>query len=323
MYTKVTTLTDFILEKEQKFQQATGSLTILLTQIENAAKIIASHVKKTGLVDILGSTGQKNIYSEEVQKLDKFANDLLVDTLKTSGQVWAIASEELDKPVFTKKNTGHYGVFLDPLDGSSNIEVNINLATIFSIYQKSDRLLQPGKNQVVAGYILYGPSVMLVLSLAQTVNGFTLDPSIGSFLLSHPNIKIPQKGQIYTLNESYYNLFFDYQKKYLNFIKTEDKASGRPYNLRLAACMVAEIHRILMHGGIFMYPENKKRPNGKLRLMYEVNPMSKIVADAGGAAVSAGQNPLNIVPQSLDQRVPIAIGSKININEFVSFFKND
>lgn len=319
MFKKVTSLNEFILSEEKRFKNATGTFTLLLTDIENAVKIIASHVKKTGLVDLMGATGKKNVFAEEVQKLDKFANDVLVETLTSTGHVSAIVTEELDKPLLLKNNDGEYMVYMDPLDGSSNIDVNLNVGTIFSIYHKDENLLQPGKKQVAAGYIVYGPSVMFVYTCGAGVNGFTLDPAIGSFLLSHENIKTPENGKTYAINESYYNRYPDYIKKYLDFIKTEDKTSGKPYSLRYASAMIADVHRVLLKGGIFLYPENSKSPEGKLRLMYEINPMSFIILQAGGAASSRGKNPLEIIPTSVDERAPIALGSKNLVNEYRSF----
>lgn len=325
MFQKVTTLTEFILSEERRFENATGSFTLLMTEIENAVKIIASHVKKSGLSDILGSTGETNIFAEEVQKLDKLANDILVDTLKKTGHVSAIVTEELEKPELIKTEHGEYVVYMDPLDGSSNIDVNLNIGTIFSIHHKPDKLdgdaslLLLGKDQVAAGYIVYGPSVMFVYTCGNGVNGFTLDPSIGSFLLSHPDIKIPDNGKTYAINESYYNRYPDYIKNYLDAIKQEDKETGKPYSLRYASAMIADVHRVLIKGGIFLYPENAKSPEGKLRLMYEVNPMSYIIVQAGGAATSRGQNPLDIKPISVDQRVPIVLGSKNLVSEFESY----
>lgn len=319
MYKKVVTLSEFILSEERKFEKATGTFTLLLIDIENAVKIIASHVKKTGLVDLMGATGEKNVFAEEVQKLDKFANDVLVETLTSTGHVSAIVTEELDKPLLLKNNTGEYMVFMDPLDGSSNIDVNLNVGTIFSIYHKGENLLQPGKKQVAAGYIVYGPSVMFVYTCGNGVNGFTLDPAIGSFLLSHKNIKVPEVGKTYAINESYYNRYPDYIKKYLDFIKTEDSHSGKPYSLRYASAMIADVHRVLLKGGIFLYPENSKSPEGKLRLMYEVNPMSYLIKQAGGMAVSGTNDPLEIIPHSPDQRVPIILGSLKNVKEYLQF----
>lgn len=329
MLNSVITLTEFILSEERKFTQATGVFTLLLTDIENAVKIIASHVKKTGLVDLMGGTGEKNVFAEEVQKLDKFANDVLVETLIKTGHVSAIVTEELEKPELIKSDYGEYVIYMDPLDGSSNIDVNLNVGTIFSIHRKPKKLdgdkslLLPGKDQVAAGYIVYGPSVMFVYTAGNGVNGFTLDPAIGSFLLSHPNIKVPENGKTYAINESYYNRYPEYIKKYLDAIKQEDKNSGKPYSLRYASAMIADVHRVLLKGGIFLYPENAKSPEGKLRLMYEVNPMSYIITQAGGAATSVGRDPLEIVPSSLEQRTPIVLGSKNLVNEFLNFLKRD
>lgn len=312
MFKKVTTLTDFILEEERQVKEATGSFTLLITQIENASKIIASHVKKTGLVDIVGATGEKNAYKEEVQKLDKFSNDLLVEVLKDSGQVRAVASEELEEPVYAEKHSGSYDVFIDPLDGSSNIDTNISIGTIFSIYRKSDNLLQPGKNQVAAGYILYGSSVMFVYCFGSEVNGFTLDPSIGSFILSHPNIRVPETGNIYSINEGYHEIFPEKVKKYLSMVKKSEKT----HKLRFVGSMVADVHRTLLKGGVFIYPEDLKHPNGKLRLMFEINPLSYLMIKAGGAAFSGDKSPLEIEPVKLAQRVPIVMGSRQEVEKF-------
>lgn len=317
MYNKVTTLTEFILKEERRFKKASGSFTLLLTTIENAAKIIASHIKKTGLVDIIGKAGKTNVYQEEVQKLDEFSNQLLLDMVSESGQVYAVASEETEKPLFIKKNPGKYSVFFDPLDGSGNIDVNITMGTIFSIYHKNSNLKQPGAKQVAAGYIIYGTSVMFVYSAGDGVNGFTLDPSIGAFILSHPNIQIPTKGRIYTINEGYWELYDQRLKNYLSALKKEEKS----YKTRHAACMVADVHRILLQGGIFLYPSDKKRPRGKLRLMYEVNPMSFLMKQAGGLATSNGKDPLKIKPSSLDARVPIALGSREEIKKYLKFYR--
>lgn len=321
---KVTTLTEFILQEERKFSHATGTLTLLLTDIENAVKMIASHVKKSGLSDILGSTGHTNVFAEEVQKLDMLSNDILVETLTKSGHVAAIVTEELEKPELIKSEYGEYVVYLDPLDGSSNIDVNLNVGTIFSIHKKPQTvdeksLLLAGKHQVAAGYVVYGPSVMFVYSCGNGVNGFTLDPSVGSFLLSHPNITIPENGKTYAINESYYNRYPDYIKKYLDSIKKEDEMTGKPYSLRYASAMIADIHRVMIKGGIFLYPENSKSPDGKLRLMYEVSPMAFLVKQAGGAAYCRGGDPLEIIPTNVDQRAPIVLGSKNLVTEFLTF----
>ena len=317
MNQKVITLTDYILKEESKIPRATGRFTLLMTYIANAAKIIASHVKKSGLVDIIGKTGSRNIYDEEVQKLDEYSNNLLIEMLTNSEQVSLIASEENSKPVTLNKSRAKYTVFIDPLDGSSNIDVNVNIGTIFSIYKKSDNFLQKGAKQIAAGYILYGSSVVFVYSFGQGVHIFTLDPSIGNFLLSSPNIRIPNHGNIYSINEAYYDRYPKYLQNYLHSIK----ASGK-FKARYIGSMVADVHRTLLKGGIFIYPENDKNLKGKLRLMFEVNPMSFLIEQAGGLATTQNQNPLQIKPSNLHQRIPIALGSKKNILEFVNYLKN-
>ncbi|MDO8609075.1 MAG: class 1 fructose-bisphosphatase [bacterium] len=317
MYQKINTLTEFILKEEHQHKGATGSFTLLLTHIENAAKIIASHIKRSGLVDILGQTGNKNAYNEDVQKLDEFSNQLLIDILSESGQVGTIASEELAEPLVINKN-GKYNIFFDPLDGSSNIDVNINVGTIFSIYQNVTDTLQPGKNQIASGYIIYGSSVMFVYTYGNGVNGFTLDPAIGSFLLSHPQITIPESKNIYSINEGNYELFDKHTKKYLQTIKQEIK----PYKARYVGSMVADIHRTLLKGGIFLYPSDLKNQQGKLRLMFEVNPLSYIMEQAGGLSISNGKNPLDIIPETLEQRIPIVMGSKLEVEKFINLTKD-
>lgn len=309
------TLIEHILKEERNIPHATGKLTLILNQIAEASKIIAAHVKNSGLVNIEGITGEKNIYKEEVQKLDSFSNDLLVDLLTEVGFINMIASEELEKPIVLD-NKGEYSVFFDPLDGSSNIDTNISIGTIFSIYKNKDNKLQKGSNQVAAGYILYGSSVMFVYTCSDTVNGFTLDPSIGSYLLSHPNIKTPEGTFEYSINEGNLNLYDEDIKNYLKNLKE------KPYKIRYVASMVADIHRILLKGGIFLYPSDKEQPNGKLRLMFEVNPMSLIIERAGGMAYSKNQNPLDIQPIDFHQRVPIIIGSKSEVEKFINLQHN-
>ena len=307
MYQKPTTLTEFILQEEKKHKEATGSFTLLLTHIENVAKIIASHIKKTGLVDIIGTTGAVNASKDEVKKIDEFSNQLMVDTLSKCGQVGVLASEELEEAMLVDKN-GRYNVFFDPLDGSSNIDVGITVGTIFSIYHNGDALLQPGKKQVAAGYILYGTSVIFVYTYGDGVNGFTLDPSIGSFLLSHPNIKIPREGNIYSVNESNSKDWDEAVKQYI------DSCKEAGYKARYIGSMVADIHRTLIKGGIFLYPTDTRE-----RLMFEVNPLSFVVQQAGGKAVSDGKNILDIVPKELHQRVPIVLGSPEDVDKYLSY----
>ncbi len=311
----VPTLTDFILQEEAKAKNATGNFTILLTQIENAVKIIASHVRASGLVDILGKTGEENAFHEEVQKLDIFSNQVLVTTLRESRQVHAIVSEEIPKPHFVEKShAGEYIVFFDPLDGSSNIDVNCPIGTIFSIYHKSDNLLQKGEKQVAAGYAIYGSSTMLVYTFGNGVNGFTLDPAIGSFLLSHPDIKIPTKGNIYSINEAYASFYDDSINNYLLSLKSQ-----QAYKARYVGSLIADVHRTLLKGGIFLYPKDAKQPNGKLRLMIEVNPMSIIIKQAGGVSISNNMDPLTIVPKTIEDRAPVVLGSPENVAEYQKF----
>ncbi len=309
MYKNVVTLTDFILEDQP-------DLTILLHQIENATKIIAAHVKSSGLVDIIGATGATNTFGEEVQKLDEFSNKLLVDTLISSGQVHALVSEEMEEPVFAQKKSGQYIVFFDPLDGSSNIDTNCPIGTIFSIYHKDGGLLQQGSKQIAAGYVLYGSSVMFVYSSGSGVNGFTLDPAIGAFLLSHPNIKIPAAGQIYSINEAYESRYDKGLQAYLKHLKQEGNSRGR-----YVGTLVADAHRTFIKGGIFLYPKDTKQPEGKLRLMLEVNPFAFLTSQAGGIALGANnKNPLTIAPKHIHELSPFIMGSPKNIQTYLSFF---
>lgn len=316
-----TTLVEFLVQEDTYLSGSNGSILSLFIHLEQAGKIIASHIKKAGLVDILGATGEINASRDEVKKIDVFSNSLLSQSLLTSGQVYAIASEEMEEFVFaTEKNQGQYIVFFDPLDGSSNFETNITVGTIFSIYQKGDSLLQEGKKQIASGYILYGPSVMFVYATSRGVNGFTLDPAMGSFLLSHPNMKIPEEGIIYSMNEAYALSWHEHTQKYITFLKEENMQGNKTYKARYAGSMVADVHRILIQGGIFLHPGDKKHINGGLRLMYEVNPLSFLIEQAGGIACNEkGNNPLNAVPTSLHEKTPIVLGSKKNMHTYLSF----
>ncbi len=316
MYKYIPTLTDYILHEQRNATHASGRFTILLNQIENAAKIIASHVKASGLGDILGKTGEINTTGDEVQKLDIFTNNLLVDTLLASGEVYAVVSEELEEPVYAPKETaGDYIVYFDPLDGSSNIDTNSPIGTIFSIYHKKGGLLQPGNQQVAAGYVIYGSSVMFVYTFGHGVNGFTLDPAIGSFLLSHPNIQIPSNGKIYSINEAYENLYDDQTKNFLQHLKDKGKSRAR-----LVGSLVADAHRTFIRGGIFLYPSDKKQPAGKLRLTIEVNPMAFLTEQAGGKAIcSDGKSPLLITPKQIHERASFIMGSNDNVDLYLSF----
>lgn len=313
-----TDLSRFILEEERKYPNATGSLSLALLAIENAVKIIASHIKMAGLVDILGKTGKTNIQGEEVQKLDEFSNQLLIEHLGESGQFFACASEELDDVIyFEHGKDAKYVIAFDPLDGSSNIDVNVNVGTIFSIHKKiegnENDFLQEGYKQVAAGYIVYGSSVMFVYTTGNGVNGFTLDPSVGMFLLSHPDIKIPKKGKIYSINETNYPKWEEGLRKYVDTLKEEG------YTSRYIGSMVADVHRTLLKGGIFAYPADSKNKSGKLRLLYEASPMAFIIEQAGGKATTGKEDILKIKPETLHQRVPVFLGSEEDINRLLSF----
>ncbi len=326
----VVTLNEFILDKQAEFPYATGELSRLLHDIGIAAKIIHREVNKAGLVNILGAAGNQNVQGEEQQKLDVFADNQFINAFRAGGEVCAIASEENDDIlVFENRKDAKYIVCFDPLDGSSNIDVNVSIGTIFSIYKRlspdcpvsEEDFLQKGTEQVAAGYVIYGSSTMLVYTTGHGVNGFTLDPSIGEFCLSHPQIKIPENGKIYSINEGSYNLFPKAVQNYLNWVKQEDKSTNRPYSARYIGSMVADLHRNLIKGGIFIYPATTKAPSGKLRLLYECNPMAFIIEQAGGKASTDEKRILEIKPEKLHQRVPIVIGSKNMVEQVEALYK--
>jgi fructose-1,6-bisphosphatase I len=323
------TLERFIIEEQKVSRGATGEFSGLLSQITLAGKLIYREVHKAGLAQILGLTGKINVQGEEVRKLDEFANYTFVHSLDHSGYLCGMASEEVADviPIPDEFPCGTYVVCFDPLDGSSNIDVNINIGSIFSILRKvSDEergaeqdILQKGTAQVAAGYILYGSSTMLVYSTGQGVNGFTLDPSLGEFLLSHPNITIPEKGKIYSVNEGNWNKWDDGVRNYITYLKQKDPDTSRPYTARYIGSLVADFHRNLLKGGIFMYPADKKNPHGKLRLLYEANPLSFLVEQAGGASSNGHGRIMEIMPDSLHQRVPLYIGSKEDVKTAEEF----
>ena len=312
-------LTRFILEEERKYPQATGSLSLALNTIASACKVIASHVRMAGLVDILGKAGKTNIQGEEVQKLDELSNEILIEYLSDCGEFYALASEELDEPIFPEKGkNGKYVISFDPLDGSSNIDVNVSIGTIFSIHKKVDGtvndFLQEGYKQVAAGYVIYGSSTMLVYSTGNGVNGFTLDPSVGMFLLSHPDMKLPEKGKIYSINEANAKKWdINGLKEYIETLKDEG------YTVRYIGSMVADVHRTLIKGGIFAYPSDIKNKNGKLRLLYEASPMAFLIEQAGGKTTNGKQDILNIKPTDIHQRTPVFLGSKKEIDQLMEF----
>ncbi len=316
----VKTLGQFIIEKQTDFPFSKGELSRLLADISIAAKIVNREVSKAGLVDILGETGTVNIQGERVKKLDVFANEQFIAAFKAGGEVCAIASEENDDIISINTDiskNAKYVIAIDPLDGSSNIDVNVSIGTIFSIYRRVslkgagvlEDFMQRGTDQVAAGYIIYGSSCMLVYTTGKGVNGFTLDPSIGEFCLSHPNIQTPKKGNVYSINEGNYLHFPDGIKKYLKFCQEEDKLSNRPYSSRYIGSGVADIHRNLITGGIYIYPTTTKSPNGKLRLLYECNPLAFILEQAGGKASTGGKRIMELPITELHQRTPLFLGS--------------
>ena len=318
---KVTTLSEFIIERQAEFPFAAGELSRLLTDISIAAKIVNREVNKAGLADILGNHGATNIQGEEQKKLDVIANDQFIAAFNAGGECCAVGSEENDDLVILDgphSYKGNYVVAIDPLDGSSNIDVNVSIGTIFSIYRRKTKdgpatqadFLQKGTDQVAAGYVIYGSSTMLVYTTGKGVNGFTLDPSIGEFCLSHPNMKTPEMGSIYSINEGNINECPDAIKEYVNWCQQSDKASKRPYTGRYIGSLVADFHRNLIKGGIYIYPNTAKSPKGKLRLMYECNPLAFIVEQAGGLASNGNTRILELCPEALHQRTPLIIGSK-------------
>lgn len=321
-----------IVEQERHFPKATGSLTGLLMDLTYAVKVISREVNKAGLVDVLGITGETNIHGEDVKKLDEYANRKLIQAMEHGGHLCIMASEEMEDVITIPDEfpKGKYVLLLDPLDGSSNIDANVNIGTIFSIYRKKtdgvngrlEDCLQKGRYQVAAGYIIYGSSTMLVYTTGQGVNGFTLDPSVGEFLLSHEDIKIPPKGKIYSVNEGNVNAWDEGTKRYINYLKGRDPASDRPYSLRYIGSLVADFHRNLLYGGIFLYPadyKDPKKPKAKLRLLYEASPLAFIVEQAGGLASTGKEDILDIQPVDLHQKVPLIIGSKEDVITYQRF----
>ncbi len=332
MSAKIITLSRHIIEEERKFPKATGKFTDLMNDIAFAAKLISYNTNKAGLMGILGETENVNVQGEIVKNLDVFAQKTMVKALDHGGHTCVMASEEEEDIISIPDEypLGKYAVLFDPLDGSSNIDANVSVGTIFSIYNRvspegrpgtKDDVLQPGIRQVCAGYVIYGSSTMLVYTTGNGVHGFTLDPSYGEFILSHPNIRIPKKGKIYSVNESNFDYWKQEVKNYIHYVKQIDEATDRPLNSRYIGSMVADVHRNLLYGGIFLYPASKTAPNGKLRLGYEANPMSFIVEQAGGRATNGTQRILEIQPKTIHQRVPLFLGSEEDVRlleEFIS-----
>ena len=318
----------FVLERQREIPGATGDFTQLFQQLALAGKIIWSRVSQAGLAGVLGHTGKVNVQGETVQKLDEFANLTLIRCLESGGQVCMMASEEVDDPIPipTKYPKGRYVLMFDPLDGSTNIDVNISIGTIFSVHKRISEgdepgltdCLQPGYKQVAAGYIIYGSSAMFVFTSGDGVHGFTLDPSVGEFFLSHPDIKMPERGKTYSINEGNEAVWDDNVRNWVKWLKTPDKPSGRPYSGRYIGTLVADFHRTLLKGGVFAYPADAKNKNGKLRLLYEAAPMAMLAREAGGVASTGTMPILDVVPTQLHQRVPLYIGSKLDVADAIA-----
>lgn len=329
---RIKTLTQFIIERQSQYPQAKGALTRLLNDIATAAKIVNREINAAGLVDILGYEGSDNVQGEAQKKLDVYANEQFIQALKVGGECCAIASEENEKIISFQNEIsemGKYVVAIDPLDGSSNIEANVSIGTVFSIYRrksdigggKLDDLLQPGVNMVAAGYIIYGSSTMLVYTTGKGVNGFTLDPSVGIFCLSHPDMKFPETSNIYSINEGNYIFFPEGVKQYIKYCQESDPKTLRPYTSRYIGSMVADFHRNLIKGGIFIYPGTTQQPNGKLRLLYECSPVAFLAEQAGGKASDGFNRIMEIEPRTLHQRAPLFIGPKAMVERVEAYMR--
>jgi fructose-1,6-bisphosphatase I len=325
---KLTTLHEFIVSKQKDFPFATGELSRLLNDIALASKIVSNDVRKAGLVDhILGAQGGQNVQGEEQQKLDVVADEAFIRAFKNGGEVCGIASEENDDFLAFESEqaqNANYVILFDPLDGSSNIDVNVSIGTIFSIYRRVSPqgtkatladMLQPGTQQVAAGYVLYGSSTLLVYTTGKGVNGFTLDPSIGEYFLSHPDMKMPENGRLYSVNEGNLNDFDPQLRAYLAYCQSNENQKGKPYSGRYIGSLVADFHRNLIKGGIYIYPTVPSAPNGRLRLLYECNPLAFIAEQAGGLATDGQRRILDIQPTELHQRVGFYIGSKLMVEK--------
>jgi len=333
MATRNQSLGEFIIENQSEFKYSSGELSRLINSIRLAAKVVNHEVNKAGLVDILGAAGDTNIQGEDQQKLDVYANEAFIKGLTNREIVCGIASEEEDDFIVIKgrneKNDNKYVVLIDPLDGSSNIDVNVSVGTIFSVYRRVtpegtpvtlEDFLQPGNKQVAAGYIIYGTSTMIVYTTGHGVNGFTLNPAIGTYYLSHPNMVFPETGQIYSVNEGNYVHFPQGVKDYIKYCQKEE--GDRPYTSRYIGSLVSDFHRNMIKGGIYIYPSTAKDPEGKLRLLYECNPMAFIAEQAGAKASDGFQRIMDIQPSQLHQRVPFFCGSKHMVEKAESFMQN-
>ena len=331
---KVVTLNEFIMDRQADFPFATGELSRILNDIAVASKIVSRDVRQAGLVDhILGAQGNTNIQGEEQQKLDVVADEQFIKAFEYGGEICGIASEENDDFVaFTSESAknGKYVVLFDPLDGSSNIDVNVSIGTIFSIYRRIstvgteatlEDMLQPGSEQVAAGYVLYGSSTMLVYTTGRGVNGFTLDPSIGEFCLSHRDMRMPETGRLYAMNEGNINICEEGLREYVAYCQSFENDKGAPYSGRYIGSLVADFHRNMIKGGIYIYPDTTTSPEGKLRLLYECNPLAFIAEQAGGIASTGRKRVMDLKPTRLHERVPFYIGSKQMVEKAMSLLK--
>lgn len=320
--TDLMTITRFVLNEQSKYPESRGDFTILLSHIVLGCKFVCTAVNKAGLAKLLGLAGETNVQGEDQKKLDVLSNEVFIKALVSSGRTCILVSEEDEDATFVEPaKRGKYCVVFDPLDGSSNIDCGVSIGTIFGIYMMKDAheptlddVLQPGKNMLAAGYCMYGSSCTLVLSTGKGVNGFTLDPSLGEFILTHPDIKIPKKGKIYSVNEGNAKNWDGPTSKYVESCKFPKDGSS-PKSLRYIGSMVADVHRTLLYGGIFLYPADKKSPNGKLRVLYEVFPMSFLMEQAGGQAFTGKERALDLVPTKIHERAPIFLGSYDDVEE--------
>lgn len=320
------TLSRHTINDQIKHDGATGDLTLLLMSIQVACKFIASEVRRAGLAEMTGLAGYINVQGEQVRKLDVLSNKIFIECLKTSGKVSILVSEENDQEIIVKTGSspGRYCVVFDPLDGSSNIEAGVSIGSIFGIYHTrngtTSDVLRPGREFVAAGYALYGSFTAMVLSTGQGVHGYTLDPNIGEFILTQPNIKISDRGKIYSINEGNSSYWDEACTEYFNSLKQSSKERS-PYSARYVGSMVADVHRTLLYGGIFAYPGDKKSPNGKLRLLYECFPMAFLTEQAGGKAVSGNIDILDIQPKEIHSRCPIVLGSKLDVQDYQAIYQ--
>ncbi len=331
MSAKSITLTRHLLMQQQTYPGATGEFSVLLSQIALAAKMISHELSRAGLMDTLGATGDINIQGEVTQKLDVITNNAFLEAFEYGQLVTELVSEEMEQPARIQGNAerGKYVIFVDPLDGSSNIDVDVTIGSIFSVHRRpvgsGDNLIRAlhllGRQQVAAGYALYGPSTTLVYTTGNGVHGFTLDPEIREFLLSHENIRLPKRGSTYSLNEGRRLEWIPATRGFIDYLQQQDKSSGRPYSARYVGSLVADFHRTLLKGGIFLYPADTKNKNGKLRLMYEASPLAMVAEVAGGRASDGTQQILDIIPTSLHQRIPLLIGSAEDVSLAESFYK--